>query len=80
MFASCLQQWEDEQKAKRKAKLEGWDPDKELDEDELAAAAAAELDDGIPFACYICRKAWEECKNPVVSRCRHYFCESCALK
>ncbi|MEW5299313.1 MAG: hypothetical protein WDW38_003399 [Sanguina aurantia] len=73
-------QWEDEQKAKRKAKLEGWDPDKEGDEDEAAAAAAAESDDGVPFACYICRLPWEECKNPVVSRCRHYFCESCALK
>jgi hypothetical protein len=30
----------------------------------------------LPFACYICRKQF---KRPVVSRCQHYFCESCAL-
>jgi RING finger protein 113A len=31
----------------------------------------------LPFACLICRK---EFKNPVVTRCNHYFCESCAIK
>ena len=30
----------------------------------------------LPFACYICRDAF---KCPVVTRCKHYFCESCAL-
>ncbi|KAJ2805348.1 RNA-splicing factor [Coemansia helicoidea] len=32
--------------------------------------------DGLPFACMICRKPFE---NPVVTRCQHYFCEACAL-
>lgn len=30
----------------------------------------------IPFACIICKKPYRE---PVVTRCHHYFCESCAL-
>lgn len=37
----------------------------------------ADSDDDLPFACLICRKDF---KNPVVTRCKHYFCESCALK
>ncbi len=37
-------------------------------------------DDDLPFACLICRKPWGEAKDPVVTRCKHYFCESCALK
>lgn len=31
----------------------------------------------IPFACIICQEAY---KNPVVTKCGHYFCEACALK
>ncbi|KAL7932085.1 hypothetical protein V8C35DRAFT_308440 [Trichoderma chlorosporum] len=31
----------------------------------------------IPFACIICTKPY---RTPVVTACRHYFCESCALK
>jgi RING finger protein 113A len=33
-------------------------------------------DDGLPFACYLCRKAFVD---PVVTNCGHYFCESCIL-
>lgn len=33
-------------------------------------------DDGIPFACHICRGPF---KNPVVTPCGHYFCEGCLL-
>lgn len=33
--------------------------------------------ESIPFVCIICREAYKE---PVVTRCGHYFCESCALK
>ncbi|KAH8800396.1 hypothetical protein F5884DRAFT_825062 [Xylogone sp. PMI_703] len=33
--------------------------------------------ENIPFACIICREGY---KNPIVTRCGHYFCESCALK
>jgi RING finger protein 113A len=31
----------------------------------------------IPFACIICKGPY---KNPVVTKCGHYFCESCAMK
>ncbi len=33
-------------------------------------------DDGLPFACYICR---ERFKNPIITKCGHYFCEGCAM-
>jgi len=33
--------------------------------------------DNIPFVCIICR---EDYKNPIVTRCGHYFCEKCALQ
>ena len=33
--------------------------------------------EGIPFVCIICK---EKYKDPVVTKCGHYFCESCALK
>lgn len=44
--------------------------DNEDDEDE------AMLKD-IPFACIICKESYRE---PIVTRCGHYFCEPCALK
>lgn len=31
----------------------------------------------IPFACIICKEPYRE---PIVTRCGHYFCEPCALK
>ncbi|EEB12299.1 RING finger protein 113A, putative [Pediculus humanus corporis] len=34
-------------------------------------------DEHLPFKCYICRKSFV---NPIVTKCRHYFCENCALK
>ena len=27
-----------------------------------------------------CREPWEKIVDPVVTRCRHYFCERCALQ
>ena len=46
------------------------------------ADASAVVDDdalleSIPFACIICKESY---KNPVVTKCDHYFCEACALK
>jgi RING finger protein 113A len=42
------------------------------DDDEDAA-----LLEKIPFACIICKQPY---KYPVVTRCGHYYCESCALQ
>ncbi|XP_031476898.1 zinc finger CCCH domain-containing protein 1-like [Nymphaea colorata] len=34
-------------------------------------------EDDLPFACFICRQPFVD---PVVTKCKHYFCEHCALK
>lgn len=34
-------------------------------------------DEDIPFACLICRKPYTD---PIVTRCKHYFCQKCAIK
>ncbi|KAJ5089182.1 Pre-mRNA-splicing factor cwc24 [Penicillium argentinense] len=44
----------------------------EEDEDEDDA-----LLESIPFACIICKKSYN---NPIMTKCGHYFCESCALQ
>jgi RING finger protein 113A len=33
--------------------------------------------ESIPFACIICKKSY---KNPIITKCGHYFCEVCALQ
>jgi RING finger protein 113A len=33
--------------------------------------------ENIPFACIICKEPY---KDPIVTKCGHYFCEACALK
>ncbi|KAG2429293.1 hypothetical protein HXX76_011061 [Chlamydomonas incerta] len=71
--------WEEEQKRKAEALAKGWNPD--ADGEEEAEEGGAREDDELPFACFICREPWEACKSPpVVTRCKHYFCEKCALK
>ncbi|KAG2486209.1 hypothetical protein HYH03_015171 [Edaphochlamys debaryana] len=69
--------WEEEQKRKAEALAKGWNPDADGEEEEEARRE----DDELPFACFICRENWEACPSPpVVTRCKHYFCEKCALK
>jgi len=33
-------------------------------------------DDNLPFKCFICRDSFTD---PIVTKCKHYFCEKCAL-
>lgn len=33
--------------------------------------------EGIPFACILCKRPYA---HPIVTKCGHYFCESCALQ
>lgn len=33
-------------------------------------------DDNLPFKCFLCRSSFVD---PVVTKCKHYFCEKCAL-
>ncbi|VTT83821.1 unnamed protein product [Fusarium fujikuroi] len=71
---------------------QGWQLDKEWEEvgksrkkisgdrgkaDAVEGEADMEMLSKIPFACIICEKPY---KNPVVTRCGHYFCEACALQ
>lgn len=44
--------------------------------DEISAEEEALLEK-IPFVCIICKQSYRE---PIVTKCGHYFCESCALK
>ncbi|KAI9812746.1 MAG: hypothetical protein M1827_004502 [Pycnora praestabilis] len=37
----------------------------------------AVLLENIPFACMICKEPY---KNPIITKCGHYFCEACALQ
>ena len=66
-----LQEWDERQAAKKQ--IANFDPYTETQEEE-------EEEDDLPFACYICRRPWEEVQDPVVTQCKHYFCEQCALK
>lgn len=58
----------------------GWQIDKEIEEGTYAAkdvrqyavSDSDDSDDELPFACYICRESFT---NPVVTKCKHYFCE-----
>ena len=70
-------QWEEQQKLKKEKQ--------EQIMNDFATAGLAptdqamfttESEDGIPYACHICR---EHFKDPVVTTCGHYFCESCIM-
>lgn len=63
-------EWEEAQKSGRQFGAN--DPNKYVISDEEDSD-----DEELPFACLICRQEFD---NPVVTRCHHYFCESCALK
>ncbi|KAG0129006.1 hypothetical protein HOY82DRAFT_17515 [Tuber indicum] len=60
--------WEIDQKT-GKAKNKKGDDSKGEDEEEK------ELKD-IPFKCVICK---DDYKSPIVTKCKHYFCETCAI-
>eukprot|EP00249_Psilotum_nudum_P011106 c22969_g1_i1 orf=646-1632(+) len=61
-------EWDEEKKRERDQILLGMEEEKEEEEAD---------DDDLPFACLICRQPFND---PVVTLCRHYFCEHCALK
>lgn len=64
--------WAETQRVRRERLLRGEDPDKEEDKNDNT-----DMDeDGLPFACFICRGAFN---TPVETLCKHYFCEDCAL-
>ncbi|GMI89980.1 hypothetical protein like AT1G01350 [Hibiscus trionum] len=65
--------WEEAEKARKRNLALGGD-----DDDEAGVAQSDDDDDdSLPFACFICRQPFVD---PVVTKCKHYFCEHCALK
>ena len=68
--------WEIKEKARKEqeARME------KLGEDGIANESDEELDDELPVGCGICNTPWVDAKFPVVTACKHYFCENCALK
>lgn len=72
-------EWEEKQKRERERKLEAWAGEAGAEAAD-ADASDSDADEQLPFACFICRERWSKWSDPVVSRCGHYFCESCALK
>jgi RING finger protein 113A len=60
--------------------LAGWQLDKLAANPQKQAEDDSDSDsddDGIPFACFIGRHPFTD---PIVTRCGHYFCSSCAIK
>ncbi|KAF8821928.1 zinc finger (CCCH type) motif-containing protein [Cardiosporidium cionae] len=81
-------EWEDTQKRKQ-AKLQRLaekmyrqaSQDADQDCEGLSDSGASDSHgDNVPFACLICKKKWQDCENPVVTTCGHYFCGGCAFK
>ncbi|KAF6036975.1 RNF113A [Bugula neritina] len=59
----------------------GWQLEREeangVEEEDMSKYEISSDEEDIPFKCSICRDTF---KDPVITKCRHYFCESCALK
>ncbi|KAI9307713.1 hypothetical protein BJ944DRAFT_197152 [Cunninghamella echinulata] len=63
-------EWEEAQKNKNKS-------NQAIDQYAVSDSDDDSDDEEVPFACLICRN---EFKEPVVTKCKHYFCESCAIR
>mmetsp|Transcript_20672 Transcript_20672/g.51498 ORF Transcript_20672/g.51498 Transcript_20672/m.51498 type:complete len:362 (-) Transcript_20672:1423-2508(-) len=78
-------EWEQKEKVKKEAQAKLLQMEGRLDEDgglngEPEDDDEEDVDDGIPPACPICSSTWDTAKDPVVTKCKHYFCEHCALR
>lgn len=62
-------EWDEAEKVKVADRVAGRKPSSETQE--------TPEEDDVPFACFICRGPF---KNPVVTKCKHFFCERCALE
>nr|CAB3265621.1 zinc finger protein 183 [Phallusia mammillata] len=59
----------------------GWQIERELTEGVYGQGQdenwkVSDDEDDLPFKCFICRESF---KAPVVTKCKHYYCEKCAL-
>ncbi|KAJ4968099.1 hypothetical protein NE237_015712 [Protea cynaroides] len=67
-------EWEETEKARKRNLAMGGGDDTD---DGGGGNLSEDEDDSLPFACFICRQPFVD---PVVTKCKHYFCEHCALK
>lgn len=61
---------------------QGWQLELEMSNNTYGAEDSTKYEissdeDDLPFKCFICRESFKE---PVVTKCDHYFCEKCALE
>jgi RING finger protein 113A len=71
------QKWEQEQAKKKQEKdrqIEAFLGEGEGDANGGEDAGAVANDEDLPFACFLCRQAFED---PIVTPCGHYFCQKC---
>lgn len=47
-----------------------------VDDEDESKYEISDDDDKLPFKCFICRNSFTD---PIVTKCKHYFCEKCAL-
>ena len=64
----------------------GWQLEREMEQgtygqddedDDKYKISSSDDDDDLPFKCIICKESFT---HPVVTKCKHYFCEKCALQ
>lgn len=66
--------WDEAEKERKRRLASGLD---DLDDEGGPDGDDDEDHDSLPFACFICRNPFVD---PVMTKCKHYFCEHCALK
>lgn len=70
----------EEEKKKRGRRNEEELGDSEDDDDPnkyVIAGVHSDEEDDLPFKCLICRESFV---NPIVTKCKHYFCEKCFVQ
>jgi len=76
-------EYDAEQKVKQNQKLKSRDKkgedaaDDDVDDRGEYYIGSDSEDDGLPFACLKCKNSFVD---PVVTKCKHYFCENCATE
>ena len=60
----------------------GWQLEREMEDgtyggDDGENYEISSDDEDLPFKCYLCKESFKE---PIATKCKHYFCEKCALE
>ena len=78
-----LSGWQLEEKWQEEQRLKKEKQEKDLNNflekasgGKVAKSDTTVSDDGLPFACHLCRNAFDD---PVITACQHYFCEKCIM-